>query len=72
MSNRKLTAADYPLAENRRELIKGRGGKSLEEIERIFIGETLKLTGGNREQAADMLGIGERTLYRKIKEFQLT
>ncbi|MDA0816622.1 MAG: sigma-54 dependent transcriptional regulator, partial [Planctomycetota bacterium] len=43
-------------------------GKSLEEIERIFIGETLKLTGGNREQAADMLGIGERTLYRKIKE----
>ena len=47
-------------------------GKSLEEIERIFIGETLKLTGGNREQAADMLGIGERTLYRKIKEFQLT
>ena len=47
-------------------------GKSLEEIERIFIGETLKLTGGNREQAADMLGICERTLYRKIKEFQLT
>ena len=47
-------------------------GKSLEEIERIFIGETLKLTGGNREQAAYMLGIGERTLYRKIKEFQLT
>lgn len=47
-------------------------GRSLEEIERIFIGETLKLTGGNREQAADMLGIGERTLYRKIKEFQLS
>ncbi len=47
-------------------------GKPLEEIERIFIGETLKLTGGNREQAAELLGIGERTLYRKIKEFQLT
>jgi len=47
-------------------------GKSLEEIERIFIAETLKLTGGNREQAAEMLGIGERTLYRKIKEFQLS
>lgn len=47
-------------------------GKSLEEIERIFIGETLKLTGGNREQAAELLGIGERTLYRKIKEFQLS
>lgn len=47
-------------------------GKSLEEIERIFIAETLKLTGGNREQAAELLGIGERTLYRKIKEFQLS
>jgi len=47
-------------------------GKPLEEIERIFISETLKLTGGNREQAAELLGIGERTLYRKIKEFQLT
>ncbi|NDC52824.1 MAG: sigma-54-dependent Fis family transcriptional regulator [Planctomycetia bacterium] len=47
-------------------------GRPLEEIERLFIGETLKLTGGNREQAAEMLGIGERTLYRKIKEFQLS
>jgi len=29
------------------------------------------LTAGNREEAAKMLGIGERTLYRKIKEFGL-
>jgi two-component system response regulator HydG len=47
-------------------------GRPLEEVERIFIAETLKLTGGNREQAAELLGIGERTLYRKIKEYQLT
>jgi two-component system response regulator HydG len=47
-------------------------GRPLEEIEKVFIAETLKLTGGNREQAADLLGIGERTLYRKIKEYQLT
>ncbi|MFM8708686.1 MAG: sigma-54-dependent transcriptional regulator [Planctomycetia bacterium] len=46
-------------------------GRPLEEVERILITETLKLTGGNREQAAEMLGIGERTLYRKIKEYQL-
>jgi two-component system response regulator HydG len=46
-------------------------GRPLEEVERIFIAETLKLTGGNREQAAALLGIGERTLYRKIKEFGL-
>jgi two-component system, NtrC family, response regulator HydG len=43
-------------------------GRPLEEIERLFITETLRLTGGNREEAATMLGIGERTLYRKIKE----
>jgi two-component system response regulator HydG len=46
-------------------------GRRLEDVERILITETLKLTGGNREQAAELLGIGERTLYRKIKEYQL-
>jgi len=46
-------------------------GKPLAELERLFIAETLRVTGGNREEAAQMLGIGERTLYRKIKEYQL-
>lgn len=45
-------------------------GKPLSEVERMFIAETLQATGGNREEAAGMLGIGERTLYRKIKEYQ--
>jgi propanediol dehydratase small subunit len=37
----KLTTADYPLAENRPELIKGRGGKHLDDItlERVIAGE---------------------------------
>lgn len=46
-------------------------GKPLTELERLFIMETLRATGGNREEAAAMLGIGERTLYRKIKEYGL-
>ncbi len=46
-------------------------GKPLSELEHLFIAETLRATGGNREEAATMLGIGERTLYRKIKEFGL-
>jgi two-component system response regulator HydG len=46
-------------------------GKSLEDIERHYIAETLKLTGGNREEAARLLGIGERTLYRKLKEYNI-
>ncbi len=46
-------------------------GIDLAEIEKRAIRETLKLTGGNREQAAKMLGIGERTLYRLLKEYGL-
>ncbi len=44
-------------------------GKSIEEIEKHYIAETLKVTSGNREEAARLLGIGERTLYRKLKEY---
>ncbi len=46
-------------------------GLSLDQIEKQAIRNTLKLTGGNREQAARMLGIGERTLYRKLKDYGL-
>ncbi|MDX2148648.1 MAG: sigma-54 dependent transcriptional regulator [Planctomycetota bacterium] len=46
-------------------------GTSLEQIEKRAIRETLRLTGGNREHAAKLLGIGERTLYRKLKEYGL-
>jgi two-component system response regulator HydG len=46
-------------------------GQPLETVERFFIAETLKMTGGNREEAAKLLKIGERTLYRKIKEYNL-
>jgi two-component system response regulator HydG len=46
-------------------------GRSFEEIEKYYIAETLKRTNGNREDAARMLGIGERTLYRKIKEYEI-
>ena len=44
-------------------------GRPLDEVERFYIAETLKLSAGNREEAARLLGIGERTLYRKIKEY---
>ncbi len=45
-------------------------GRPLAEVERYCIEEALKLTGGNREEAAHMLGIGERTLYRKIQDWK--
>lgn len=46
-------------------------GLTMEQVERMMIERTLQATGGNREQAAKMLNIGTRTLYRKIKEFGL-
>ena len=46
-------------------------GMSLADAERIVIARTLEMTGGNRQRAAKMLGIGERTLYRKIKDYGL-
>jgi len=46
-------------------------GISLEQAEKELIRNTLKLTNGNREQAAKILLIGERTLYRKIREYGL-
>jgi len=46
-------------------------GVPLNELEKQAIASTLKKTAGNREQAAKILGIGERTLYRKIKEYNL-
>jgi two-component system response regulator HydG len=45
-------------------------GKSLSEIERWAIEETLKLTNDNREEAAKLLKIGARTLYRRLDEYK--
>ncbi len=42
-------------------------GTTIEEVERRHIAETLKLTGWNKQRAADLLGIGRYSLYRKAK-----
>jgi len=44
--------------------------RSMEEIERQAILETLDRTGGHRAKAADLLGIGLRTLQRKLKDYK--
>ena len=46
-------------------------GISLEDAERVLIERTLDETDGNRQRTAEILGIGERTLYRKIKQYGL-
>ncbi|MCC6963760.1 MAG: sigma-54-dependent Fis family transcriptional regulator [candidate division Zixibacteria bacterium] len=46
-------------------------GGDLEAMEEQLIRETLQRVGGNRKKAATILGIGERTLYRKLRKFNL-
>jgi DNA-binding NtrC family response regulator len=45
-------------------------GMTMAEIERVAIQTALRDTGGNRRKAAELLGIGERTLYRKLREYE--
>jgi DNA-binding NtrC family response regulator len=45
--------------------------KTLEEIERVMIDRALERFDGSKRKAAKNLGISERTLYRKIKEYDL-
>ncbi len=42
---------------------------SLKEAEKKLIEETLKKAGNNRTRAAEILGMGRRTLYRKILDY---
>ena len=44
---------------------------TMDEIERLAILGALDRTGGNRTQAAELLGIGLRTLQRKLKEYKV-
>jgi DNA-binding NtrC family response regulator len=48
-----------------------RPGMTIDEMERRAIGAALEEVDGNRRKAAELLGIGERTLYRKISKYDL-
>ena len=64
-----LAGPTVPSAEPAEDTLVGLVGRTLEDVEKMFISETLRVCGGNRELAASKLGIGERTLYRKIREY---
>jgi DNA-binding NtrC family response regulator len=70
-----VSAADLPAAvrgEERRADASDRvPGATLRDLERQAIARTLVATGGNKRKAAEILGIGLKTLYRKIQEFGL-
>jgi DNA-binding NtrC family response regulator len=43
---------------------------TMAEIERTAILAALRDSAGNRRKAAELLGIGERTLYRKLRDYE--
>ncbi|MBO5825044.1 MAG: sigma-54-dependent Fis family transcriptional regulator [Treponema sp.] len=44
-------------------------GITLDEAERIIIQNSLTMAGGNKTKAAQILGIGRKTLHRKLQEY---
>ncbi len=69
----KLEVKDIPAEIHHVRQISGQvtGKTSLNDLEKQAIIDTLAKTQNNREKAAKLLGIGERTLYRKIKEYNI-
>jgi two-component system response regulator FlrC len=45
--------------------------KPLVDLERDAIQQALRAVSGNRRRAAELLGIGERTLYDKLKRYDI-
>ena len=60
-----------PSEQTERGAVVYRPGMTMDELERAAILAALQEEGGNRRRAAETLGIGERTLYRKIKQYGL-
>ncbi len=74
-----ITAADLPVEVRESSAVSTTGlpvqsvvgePRTMADIERQAILETLARTGGHRARAADVLGIGLRTLQRKLKEYK--
>tara|TARA_R110002096_G_scaffold436085_1_gene667108 strand:- start:25427 stop:26761 length:1335 start_codon:yes stop_codon:yes gene_type:complete len=62
-----LESQDAPAARRQQPL----EVRHLADVERDAIAHALSTVDGNRRKAADLLGIGERTLYDKIKKYEL-
>jgi len=60
-----------PLDEADPDQVVYRPGMTMAEVEKAAIVAALKEFRGNRRRAAEQLGIGERTLYRKLKAYDL-
>ncbi len=62
---------DIEGSEEQGSMAEMQSGRSMKEMEKEMIKSALGATGGNRKETARRLGIGERTLYRKLREYNL-
>lgn len=71
-----ITPADLPevlVAHQPEYVLLDRGGRrrmTLEELEREYILQVLEEVKGNKQQAAERLGIDRKTLYRRLEQYQ--
>jgi DNA-binding NtrC family response regulator len=75
VENRRIEVTDLPdHVRGPNEIVPISAGMvpTMAQLERMAIERALQASGGNREQAAKMLDIGTRTLYRKLKEYELS
>ncbi len=68
---RESDQGDEPAAPAEDGAVVYRSGMKMSDVERAAIEAVLTETKGNRRRAAEKLGIGERTLYRKIKDYEM-
>ncbi len=64
-------SGDLPPEPDEPAAIAYQSGMTLEDMEREVIHAVLNSVGWNRREAAETLGIGERTLYRKVRKYGL-
>jgi DNA-binding NtrC family response regulator len=64
--------SEVPVAEEEVSSMSVGKGTTMEQMERSLIEQALAESKGNRKEAARKLGIGERTLYRKLKKYNLS
>ena len=65
---------DLPVSvktEGSADTIRLKTGLTLEEVEKIVIQSTLSSLNGNKSRTAEVLGIGRKTLHRKLNEYNM-
>lgn len=69
----RVDVEDLPAQVNLKTPLASKSGvpRFLKDVEKDCILEALEKTGGNRRKAADLMGVGVATLYRKLKTYKL-